>query len=87
MESGLADKAINPRNAESTSATRLRDFKNLWENLDDTHYAKFRASSIEKIEVLGKKMNIFRISIRDISMNIHLTPAVYMPPEDQHSGL
>lgn len=87
MESGLADKAINPRNGEPTSATRLQDFKNLLENLDDTHDAKFRANSITKIVVLGTKMNIFRISNSCISMDIHFTPTVYTPPEDQHSGL
>ena len=32
MVRGLADKAINPRNGEPTSATRLHDFKNLMKN-------------------------------------------------------
>ena len=91
MVRGLADKAINPRNGEPTSATRLQDFKNLMKELGgaaDFEKKSNKLKYIGKIEVLGT--NILRISNSmdsDHSMDIHFTPTVYTPPENQLSAL
>ena len=88
VDSGCEDEVISPRNGGPTSATRLQDFKNLLNKLDDTHYALFRSGNIEQIELVGT--NTFRISsYKSLGRHadIPFTPTVYAPHDDPHDML
>ena len=74
VESGYADNVISPKNGGPTSATRLQDFKNILNKLDDTHAAQFKMMNIQQIEVVGTGK--FRVSSIDYSVDISFTPTV-----------
>ena len=86
VDSRYAGHVISPRSGGPTSATRLQDFKNLLNKLEDAHYALFMGSNIYKIELIGT--NTFRITSNKVigqHADIPFTPTVYTPPKDPFS--
>ena len=90
VDRGCEDEVPSPSNCESTSISRLQDFRNLLKKLGETHYGILRTMRIDQIEILGT--NTFRISSSNsyagfLHADIPFTPSGCVTTEDHHSML
>ena len=84
VERGCDDEVTSPKNCETTSASRLQDFRNMFKSINKTHGDLFRTSRIDHIEMIRK--DTFRISsdIFGYQADIPYTPSGCVPIENDH---